>query len=112
MQRRGYGRHLLNHILCRAAACGFGAVCLEGNIDFYGTCGFVAASRFGLRYQGLPADAEAPFFLCRVLIPDYLSGITDKYAPPQVYFVSEADADAFDRRFPPRKKMTLPGQIF
>lgn len=39
-------------------------------------------------------------------------GITGEYAPPQGYFVDEAEAEAFDKEFPPKEKLKLPGQLF
>ena len=41
---------------------GCGAVCFEGNIDFYGKSGFKQASEFGIRYHGLPEGEDASFF--------------------------------------------------
>lgn len=35
-KRQGYGKALLDNTLEKAAGLGFGAVCFEGNIDFYG----------------------------------------------------------------------------
>ena len=52
------------------------------------------------------------FFLCKELIPGYLSDITGEYAPPQGYFVDEAAAEEFDKQFPPKVKLKLPGQLF
>ena len=46
------------------------------------------------------------------LIPEYLDGITGEYAPPQGYFVDEAEAEAFDKEFPTKEKLKLPGQLF
>ena len=88
------------------------AVCLEGNIDFYGGSGFGYASSFGIRYHGLPEGEDDSFFLCRELEEGYLSGITGEYSTPDVYMVSAEDADEFDRSFPKKKKEKLPGQIF
>ena len=111
-KRRGYGKRLLDFSLERAAGLGYGAVLFEGNIAFYGKSGFDYASRFGIRYHDLPADADASFFLCRELIPGYLEGITGVYQTPPGYYVDDADVEAFDRRFPPKEKLRLPGQIF
>ena len=83
LKRKGYGKKLLDYSLEKAAEMGFGAVCFEGNIDFYGKSGFTFASKFGIRYHGLPEDADSPFFVCRELIPGYLDGITGEYATPQ-----------------------------
>lgn len=112
LKRQGYGKILLDYSLARAAELGCGALCFEGNINFYGKSGFTYASEFGIRYHGLPEGADASFFLCKELIPGYLSGVTGEYAPPEGYFVNEEEAEAFDRAFPPKVKLKLPGQIF
>lgn len=110
-KRRGYGKMLLDYSLEKAGECGAGALCFEGNINFYGKSGFTYASEFGIRYHGLPEGADASFFLCKELIPGYLDGITGVYATPRGYFVDEAEAEAFDRQFPPKVKLKLPGQL-
>ena len=112
LKRQGYGKILLDFSLKKAAELGCGALCFEGNIDFYGKSGFDYASKFGIRYHGLPEGEDASFFLCRELIPGYLDGITGEYATPQGYFVDEAEAEVFDRAFPHKEKLVLPGQIF
>ncbi len=112
LKRRGYGKKLLDYSLEKAAALGCGAVCFEGNIGFYGKSGFTYARTFGLRYRGLPAGADDSFFLCKELKEGYLSGVTGEYGPPQGYLVDEKEAEAFDRSFPPRQKLVLPGQLF
>ena len=45
----------------KAKELGCGAVCFEGNIDFYGKSGFKQASEFGSRYHGLPEGEDASF---------------------------------------------------
>ena len=111
-KRQGYGKILLDYSLEKATEFGAGALCFEGNIDFYGKSGFTYASDFGIRYHGLPEGEDASFFLCKELIPGYLTGITGEYATPQVYFVDEAEVEDFDKRFPYKEKLKLPGQIF
>lgn len=110
-KRQGYGKKLLDYSLEQAKSLGCGALCFEGNIGFYGKSGFVYASEKGIRYHGLPEGADASFFLCRELIPGYLDGITGEYAPPQGYFVDEAACEEFDKDFPPKEKLKLPGQL-
>jgi len=111
-KRKGYGKKLLDYSLEKAAELGCGALCFEGNIGFYGKSGFTFASEFGIRYHGLPEGEDASFFLCRELIPGYLTGVSGEYATPQGYFVDEAAAEEFDKDFPYREKLVLPGQIF
>ena len=112
LKRQGYGKLLLDHSLQKAADLGFGAVLFEGNLDFYGKSGFDYAETFGIRYHDLPEGADASFFLCKELIPGYLTGITGIYQTPQGYYVDDADVEAFDQAFPAKEKLKLPGQIF
>ena len=111
-KRKGYGLRLLQHALVKAREMGVGFLCMEGNIDFYGKSGFDYGRRFGIRYHDLPAGADDSFFLCRELIPGYLSGVTGVYQTPAGYYVADADVEVFDRDFPPKEKLRLPGQLF
>lgn len=115
LQRRGYGKRLLDESLARAAAWGVGAVCFEGDIAFYGKSGFVTAASKGVRYHGLPEGADASFFLCKELKAGYLDGVRGEYATPSAYFVCLQEPAAFaayEAQFPPKEKRRLPGQIF
>lgn len=116
-KRKGYGKILLDYSLEKAKALGYGAVCVEGNIDFYGKSGFDFASKFGIKYHGLPEGMAADFFLCKELKPGYLDGITGVYATPAAYFVAEEnpeDFEKFEREFNlknPLEKLKLQGQL-
>ncbi len=112
LKGRGYGKALLDYSLVKAEALGFGAVLIEGSIGFYGKSGFHYAGEFGIRYHDLPEDADASFFLCRELIPGYLNGITGVYQTPPGYYVDDAEVEKFDKGFPPKEKLKLPGQLF
>ena len=112
LKRKGYGKILLDYSLEKAVQLGYGAVCFEGNIDFYGKSGFTYASEYGIRYHGLPEGEDASFFLCKELLPGYLKGITGEYKTPAGYFVDEAMAGEFDKEFPYKEKLKLPGQLF
>lgn len=112
LKRQGYGKVLLDYSLEKATELGIGAVCFEGNIDFYGKSGFNFASVYGIRYHGLPEGTDASFFLCKELIPGYLDDITGEYATPQGYFVDESEVEEFDKEFPAKQKLKLPGQFF
>ena len=112
LKRKGYGKAILDYSLEKAAEMGFGAVLFEGNIAFYGKSGFDYASKFGIRYHDLPEGTDSSFFLCRELIPGYLDDVTGVYQTPQGYYVKDEDVEEFDRQFPPKEKLRLPGQIF
>jgi predicted N-acetyltransferase YhbS len=112
LKRQGYGKVLLDYSLEKAAALGLGAVMFEGNIDFYGKSGFDYASQFDIRYHDLPEGADSSFFLCKELKNGYLDGISGVYQTPQGYYVDDADVEKFDKQFPKKEKLKLPGQIF
>ncbi len=113
-QRKGYGKNLLDYSLSKASDFGCGALCFEGNINFYGRSGFTYARNFGLRYHGLPEGKDDSFFLCKELITGWLDGVTGEYSPPEGYFIAERkpeDFAKFDELFPPKEKKILPGQL-
>lgn len=110
-KRKGYGKMLLDYSLEKAGKYG-GAVCFEGNIDFYGKSGFKFASEFGLRYYDTPVGEEVPFFLCKELRTGYLDGVVGRYFTPECYLVNDSDAEEFDKKFPPKQKLVLEGQLF
>ena len=112
LKRKGYGKALLDYSLENAAKLGFGAALFEGNIMFYGKSGFDYARNFGIRYHDLPEGEDDSFFLCKELIPGYLDSVTGIYRTPQGYYVKDSDVEEFDKRFPAKEKLKLPGQIF
>lgn len=114
LKRKGYGKMLLDYSLEKAKEYGCPALCFEGNIDFYGKSGFDYASKFGIRYHGLPEGADSSFFLCKELIPGYFDGITGEYATPKGYFVCQDNPEEFEKyeaSFPHKEKLVLPGQL-
>ena len=112
LKRKGYGKLLLDYSLKKATELGFGAVLFEGNIDFYGKSGFDYARKFGIRYHDLPEGADDSFFLCKELIPGYLDDVTGVYQTPAGYYVEDSEVEMFDKQFPHKEKLKLPGQIF
>ena len=112
LKRQGFGKFLLDYSLNKATEMGFGAVLFEGNIAFYGKSGFSYASDFGIRYHDLPDGADSSFFLCKELVPGYLAGVTGVYQTPAGYYVDETAAEEFDKQFPKKEKLKLPGQLF
>lgn len=111
-QKQCLGKYLLDHALNKAKELGYGAVCLEGNREFYKHSGFDYASKYNLYYQNVPKTEETPFFLCRLLKDDYLDGINGEYRASDAYYVNDEDVEVFDQLFPYKKKLKLPGQLF
>ena len=110
-KRKGYGKILLDHSLKKATELGFGAVCFEGNIDFYGKSGFQFARNFGIRYHDLPEGMDDSFFLCKELKLGYLKNIKGEYATPAIFMVTDEAVEEFDKSFPPKQKLILSGQL-
>ncbi len=110
-QKMGYGKKLLDYSMEKAKELGAGALCMEGNIDFYGKSGFEVASSKGIHYYAEPKENVVPYFLCKELKEGFLKGISGTYYTPKGYFVDEQDVEKFDLDFPPKKKLKLPGQL-
>lgn len=108
-KRKGYGTMLLQYSVEKAAEMGAGALAFCGNSHFYGKSGFVPAKSKGVRYA---EDPEADYFLIKELTPGFLDGVSGTFKEPDGYFVDDADVEEFDKRFPPKEKLVLPGQIF
>lgn len=111
LQRRGYGKLLLDHSMEKAEKMGAGALAITGNMDFYGSSGFVPARTRGIRYAD---DPNADYFLIRELTSGFLDGVSGTYHDPEIYFVCERDPrgfEEFEAAFPPKTKRKLPGQL-
>lgn len=108
-KRQGYGSALLDYAMEKAAKLNVGALAICGNESFYGTLGFEKAKNFGILYED---DPTADYFLIKELKKGFLSGINGTYHDPQEYFVNDADVEEFDKKFPPKQKLKLPGQLF
>ena len=111
-KRKGYGKMLLDYCLERAEKLGYGFVCFEGNIDFYGKSGFKFAKDYGVRYHGLTEGEDDSFFVANELIDGFMDNVTGEYSTPEAYFVDESEAEEFDKNFPYKEKLKLPGQLF
>jgi len=111
-QRKGFGKLLLDYALEQAAKTNAAGVFLEGNINFYGKSGFVVASSLGIRYMDEPEEDTVPYFLCRVLQPECRQLSSARYRVPHGYFVDETAAAEFDKSFPHKERLKLPGQLF
>lgn len=110
-KRKGYGKKLLDYSMQKAKEMGTGALCIEGNIDFYGKSGFVVASTKGIHYYAEPRENEVPYFLVKELEDGFLDDIEGIYHTPEGYFVDEKEVESFDQQFRKKEKLKLPGQL-
>ena len=111
LQGRGYGSRIIRYTMEQAASMGFGAIAITGDPGYYSRFGFVGGHSVGVYYDGIPRSEDAPFFMVKELTPGFLQGISAVYHDPAGYFVSEEAVEEFDRSFPPREKLVLPGQL-
>lgn len=95
LQRKGYGKLLLDHCLEKARQMGYKAVMFEGNIAFYSKCGFTYARDFNIRYHGLEEGDDDSFFLCQELEKGYLNEVSAVYHTPECFFVCDRDPEGF-----------------
>lgn len=110
-QHQGYGSALIRESLEKAKSLGCGAVAITGNPNYYHRFGFCDARTCGIFYAELPRSEETPFFMIAELQDGFLTGITGTYRDPGGYFIADETVDAFDALFPPKQKLTLPGQL-
>lgn len=102
-----FEKALLDTSMEKAAELDAGAICIEGNPDFYGKSGFAAGCTKGIYYFAEPREAQSPYFLVKELKEGYLDGITGTYRPPEGYFIDEDEAEQFDKSFPPKEKLKI-----
>ena len=91
----GYGKMLLDYTLEEARKLGYGAILIEGNIEFYKNSNFTYAKNYNIRYHGLDSNDDSSFFLAIELIDGYLSNISGEYSTPDIYFVCEKKEKEF-----------------
>ena len=108
-QRQGYAEKLINYTLNLAHEIGYPSVLITGNPDYYKKYGFESASKYGIHYEGMSEEDEAPFFMIKVLDKNKL--IKGIYFDPEVYNIDEKELEAFDKKFPKKIKEKREGQL-
>ena len=108
-QRQGYAEKLINYTLNLAYEMGYPSVLITGNPDYYKKYGFESASKYGIYYEGMSEEDEAPFFMIKVLDKNKL--IKGIYSDPKVYNIDEKELEAFDKKFPKKIKEKREGQL-
>ena len=106
MQRRGIGKRLMAESFQIAAGLGYDAVVIFGHPGNYVSSGFQSCARYNITLGGSIPTA----MLVKLLRPDALDGREWEYLESPAYAIEEAEAEAFDRRFPEKKKEFRPSQ--
>ncbi|WP_205015187.1 GNAT family N-acetyltransferase [Streptococcus suis] len=107
-QGRGYGQALLEHSLALAENSGAVMVAITGFPDYYSRFGFLKGKEVGIRNQ---ADPEADYFLVKLFQPEALAGRDWWFTNPPGYTVDQSVLEEFDKTFPFKEKLVLPGQL-
>ena len=107
LQRRGYGKALLEHSNARAAELGYDAVVIFGSPANYVSRGFQSCKKFQVSAEGGRYPAA---MLVKELIPGALSGRRWTYYDSPVMAISEEEALRYDDTLPPMERCRRPSQ--
>ena len=107
-QRRGHGKRLIAHSLCRAAAMGYEAVVIFGSPANYVSSGFVCCKRHLVSTE----DGRYPTaMMVRELVPNALQSHRWRYRGSPAMEFDNAEAQRYDDALPERlEKRVLPSQ--
>ena len=107
LQRRGYGRLLMEESFRRASAMGYEAVVIFGDPNNYVGRGFQSCKKHGVHLE----DGTYPAaMLVKELEPGTLAGKSWIYRQSPAFVFDEAEARRFDDSLPPMEKKRLPCQ--
>lgn len=110
-QGTGIGGALIELTMEKAARMGFKIVTITGNPQYYSRFGFVSGAQKGIRYAGAPEGEDFPYFLVKELENGALEGVSGCFEDPPGYITDPEEVDRFDKCFPPKQKLRLPGQL-
>ena len=106
-QRQGIGKALLNASFDRARAMEYDTIVIYGHPGNYVARGFKSCKKYNVSLE----DGHFPTaMLVKELVPGTLDGRRWHYHESEAFSIDEADAQAFDARFPPREKAAAPSQ--
>lgn len=106
-QRRRYGAGLLEYSFARAREMGYEAIVIFGNPENYVGRGFVSCRKCGV---SLPGGVTPTALLVKELVSGALAGEKWVFQESSAYEFDPAEAEKFDRAFPPKEKLHRPSQ--
>ncbi len=113
-QRYGYGSQLIHASLSEARHAGIELILIFGNPDYYRKFGFVCANEHGVYLKDQNRADILPFVMIKPLTEpptvDRENGLW-LYTEPTGYHVDLEEFEVFDRKFPFKEKLKLPGQL-
>ena len=102
-QGLGIGKALTLHTRCIAAQLGYRAILLSGEPRYYPKLGFTPAEQFNIRTSENKYSAALHAY---PLYPNALIHASGKYYEPPIYTLDAKQAQAFDKTFPPKERIT------
>ncbi len=107
-QKQGIGVRLILQTVSNAKGR-YRGLFLYGDPDYYSRVGFEPAEKYGIRTaENQYVDA----LLVREFKPGELTGITGRFAESDVYNVDENEAMEFDKKYPPKERVSgTPSQL-
>lgn len=106
-QRQGYGKMLLEHSFKIAADMGYDVIVIFGSPANYIGRGFKSCRRYNVC---LDNDYFPTAMLVKELKEGALDGRKYIYRESPAYYFDPAEAEEFDKHFPPKEKNILPCQ--
>lgn len=109
-QGSGIGERLLKETMKMAGNRGYRGIVIFGEPDYYPRLGFKTCDTFGITTaSGDNSDA----FMGIELIEEGFKGVEGRYCYSPVFEnLPNDDVEQFNKKFPPLKKLTFPGQTF
>ena len=108
---RGIGSTLMRTMIRTAKDHGARALFLMGDPQYYRRFGFSPASGYGIHLPGTGTGETAEYFMALPLFEGALRDTHGVFHESAVYQVDEQALAEFEKGFPPREKMRLPGQL-
>lgn len=97
LQGQGIGKALIAHSMNRAKELGYGAVCIYGDVRYYGRVGFRCAERYDIRNQA--GQFTVPLLAC-TLVPGALDSAAGRFSESPAMELEEAAAREYEKTFP------------
>lgn len=108
-RQKGYASKLIEFTLEKAKQMDIPYVFVVGDEKFYHRFVFEDASKYNLQFNDIEEDT--PFFMIKVLDEEKTGNFNAVYMDNECFKIDENELEAFDKKFPPKKKEKREGQL-
>lgn len=102
-QRKGYGKHLIEHSITKAKELGYDFIVIFGNPSNYVGLNFQSCKRYNIHCGN---DVFPSAMLVNKIGKDILEGKKWQYIESSAYKINDEETEEFDKKFKPRIKET------